>query len=216
MQVMKKALGAVSQTISSARTIFQDDRSGPSLIVRLLSSMQDDTSGIGAGVKALPKGLSISTQSLLSQLTSSANVQLLPHTLRSYKPYIDLGSYSTSLSRSDFSRRLREWFDTSSTSIERSATHWFSGLRSVKEVWTLRNSVRRHIATSGLNEEEKRHLTCSLDTLCQGRILAVWQETLSDTQATFKKTLDENVHAAQQKDPAKGEALCKTVPSISV
>ncbi|KAF5312388.1 hypothetical protein D9619_002857 [Psilocybe cf. subviscida] len=203
IQVMKKALGAVSQTISSARTIFQGEGSEPSLIVQLLSSMQEDTSRMVSEGKPLPKGLTISTQSLLSQLTSSANVQLLPHTLRSYKPYIDLGSYSTSLSRSDFTRRLREWFDASSTSIERSATHWFSSLRSVKEVWTLRNSVRRHIATSGLDKEEKRHLTSSLDKLCQGRILAVWQETLSDTQVTFKKALHENVHAAQQKDLAK-------------
>lgn len=212
---MKKALGAVSQTISSARVIFQDEGSEPSLIVRLLTSMQGDASRTVFEAKPLPKGLSISTQSLLSQLTSSANAQLLPHTLRSYKPYIDLESYSTSLSRPDFSRRLQEWFDTSSTSIEQSATHWFSGLRSVKEVWTLRNSVRRHIATSGLDKEEKRHLSFSLDKLCQGRILDIWQETLSDTQVAFKKALDENVHVSQTKDPAKGNAL-RDIYSIDI
>ncbi|KAF8973530.1 hypothetical protein BDZ97DRAFT_1648009 [Flammula alnicola] len=196
-QIMKKALSTIAQTVSSARTIFQDQTSEPSLIISVLQSIQEDQTESESPSKRLPDELHLTTQSLLTQLTSSANFQLLPPNLRLYKPYIDLNSSSASLSHSTLSQRLQEWFNASSDQWQHSASKWFSGLYSMKEVWTLRNSIRRYITSSGLDSTEKNYILSNLDSVCHERITGVWQKTLSDTETKFKKSLREKSSSQQ-------------------
>lgn len=197
---MKKALTTIVQTICSARKIFQDSSSERSLIFRVLESIQEDSQS-SVSFKSLPDELRLSTQSLLVHLTSSANFQLLPPSLRSYKPYIDLNSSSTSFPRSDFSQRLEEWFRNSSDHWQHSAGKWFSGLQSIKDVWTLRTSIRKYVLGSGLDKLEKNHILSNLDALCHEQISLIWQKLLADTQSKFKSRLQENLSR-----PPKSEA----------
>ncbi|KIM47756.1 hypothetical protein M413DRAFT_439424 [Hebeloma cylindrosporum] len=193
-QVMKKALATIAQTIRSARKIFQDSPSGRSLIFRVLESIQEEEDARSpTQVKPLPDELRLSTRSLLVHLTSSANFQLLPPSLRFYKPYIDLNSTSTSLPHLDFSQRLEEWFRDSSNHWQRSAGRWFSGLQNIKDVWTLRTSIRKYVLGSGLDKLEKKHLLSNLVALCHERITLIWQKLLADTQSKFKSSLLENL-----------------------
>jgi len=192
IQVIKKALATVAQTICSARKIFQDLPSERSLIFRALESIQEETRE-PAQLKTLPDELRLSTQSLLVHLTSSANFQLLPPSLRSYKPYIDLNSSSTSFPHLDFSQRLEEWFRNSCNHWKNSAGKWFSGLQSIKDVWTLRTSTRKYVLGSGLDKLEKKHILSNLDALCHERISLIWQKLLTDTQSKFKSSLQENL-----------------------
>ncbi|KDR85455.1 hypothetical protein GALMADRAFT_132149 [Galerina marginata CBS 339.88] len=191
-QVMKNALNTMFQTIGTARTIFHSEGSRRSLVICVLESIQADSES-DLQPNRLPDELSLSTQSLLTQLTSSANFQLLPPGLRSYKPYIDLTSSSTSLSQSEFSQKLQEWFNNASEQWRQAAEKWFSGLQSVKDVWSLRVSTKRCIIGSELKERENNHVMSNLDSLCHKRIIAIWQRTLLDTELNCKNRLRENV-----------------------
>lgn len=201
-QTMKRALSAIAQTIITARTIFKDEPAKASLIVRVLRSMQEDQSETTKDT--LPDDLYLTTQSLLTHLTSSANFQLLPTTLRLYKPYVDLSSSSTLLDHAELSQRLEEWFKSSSDQWRHSAAQWFLGLQSIKEVWTLRNSIRRYVTNSGLLKEEKIHILSDFDSLCHERTLGIWQNLLSDTETKFKKSLHDNISLSPQTEGIKG------------
>lgn len=212
-QVMKKALATIVQTICWARKIFQDSSSERSLIFRVLESIQEDALS-PTPLNSLPDELRLSTQSLLVHLTSSANFQLLPPSLRSYKPYIDLNSSSTSLSHPDFSQRLEEWFQNSSNHWQRSAGKWFSGLQSIKDVWTLRTSIRKYVLGSGLDKLEKKHLLSNLDTLCHERISLIWQKLLDDTQSKFGSNLQENLSCAPESETPLGSFTVKYILTL--
>lgn len=201
---MKKALVTIVQTICSARKIFQDSSSERSLIFRVLESIQDEDVRSPTPLKSLPDELRLSTQSLLVHLTSSANFQLLPPSLRFYKPYIDFNSSSTSLPHPDFSQRLEEWFRNSSNHWQRSAGKWFSGLQSIKDVWTLRTSIRKYVLGSGLDKLEKKHLLSNLDALCHERISLIWQKLLADTQSKFRSSLQENLSCPPENEATLG------------
>lgn len=194
---MKNVLNTISQTVCTARIIFQNDSSRPSLILRVLGSIQADYSESGAQSTGLSDELLLSTKSLLTQLTSSANFQLLPPNLRSYKPYIDLNSSSTSLSQSEFSQKLQDWFHNSCKQWQQSSEKWLSGLQSVKDIWSLRASLRRCTMESGLEEVEKDHVHSNLDLLCHRRISAIWQRTLSDAESKFKEGLRKNIFSVE-------------------
>lgn len=197
-QVMKNALSTIAQTVCTSRTIFQRRGSEPSLIDRVLESIQSE-SETSDSVSKLPAELQLSTQSLLSQLTSSANFQLLPPDLRSYKPYVDLHSSSATLTQVIFSQKLQEWFRTSSDRWKSSASQWFSGINTVKEVWTLRSSVRRFISTSGLEDSEKDIVSSNLDYLCHDRILDIWKKTLSGAEDEFKRRIHSSISVTSEK-----------------
>ncbi|KAF8167632.1 hypothetical protein B0H34DRAFT_24536 [Crassisporium funariophilum] len=197
-QVVKKALNTLSQTVCAARGIFQSDNSEPSLIGRVLESIQADPSEPNGYLKRLPDELYLSTQSLLFSLTSSANFQLLPSDLRSYKPYVDLNSASTALPQKNFTHKLQEWFKQSSKLWHDAAGVWFSKLQNVKEVWTLRTSIRRWLVPSGLNENEKAHLSSIIDSLCHERIIGIWKLILSDAETRFKSRLQASVSLPEQ------------------
>lgn len=194
---MKNAFNTISQTVCTVRTIFQDESSRPSLIYRVLESIQGESTKADGGHEPIPEELRLSTQSLLTHLTSSANFQLLPPNLRTYAPYVDLNSSSIALSQSGFSQRLKEWFNDACAQWRQAAQKWFSGLQSVKDVWTLRNSMKRCISGSGLIETEKECVVSDLDSLCHKRITEIWSKILSDSEATCQKRLRENVFSSE-------------------
>ncbi len=196
-QNMKKVLSAIAQTIIAAKIVFQDDPSKPSLILRVLQSVQDG-SDVHSLAHRLPDELQVTTRSLLTQLTSSANFQLLPANLRSYKPYIDLNSSSTYLPPVELDRRLQEWFQSSCDQWQNSASLWLQGLQSLKEVWALRNSMRRFMASSDLKAEELSFIFFQNDSLYHERIIEIWQRVLSEAEAKFRKSLNDQLSSHKQ------------------
>ena len=191
-QNMKKVFNTIAQTLIAAKVVFQDEPSKPSLILRVLRSMQDE-SDVHSLAHRLPDELQVTTRSLLTQLTSSANFQLLPANLRSYKPYIDLNSSSTYLPPVELDRRLQEWFQSSCDQWQNSASQWLQGLQSLKEVWALRNSMRRFMASSDVKAEQLSFIYSQNDSLYHDRIIEIWQRVLSDAEAKFRKTLNDQL-----------------------
>ena len=192
-QIVKKALNVISQSVCTARSIFLHEASDPSLIGRVLESIQTDSSRRDESSQTFPDELYLSTESLLANLTSSANFQLLPSAIRSYKPFVDLNSSSTYLAQPQFFQKVQTWFQESSNLWQTCAGGWLAGLQTVKEVWTLRSSIRRWIMTSGLKEEEITHLLSTTDTLCHDRISRIWTQALTNAEALFKTRLNSYV-----------------------
>lgn len=196
-QIVKKALNIISQSVCTARNIFQHEASEPSLIGRVLESIQADSSKPDGSSQRLPDELYLSTESLLASLTSSANFQLLPSTIRAYKPYVDSNSSSTFLAQPQFSQKVQTWFQQSSNLWQTCAGSWLTGLQMVKEVWTLRSSIRRWIMASGLKEEEKADLSSTTDSLCHERIVRIWTQALTGAEVLFKSRLSSYVSEPQ-------------------
>ena len=191
-QIVKKALNVISQSVCTARSIFLHEASNPSLIGRVLESIQTDSSKPDESSPRLPDELYLSTESLLASLTS-ANFQLLPSAIRSYKPFVDLKSSSTFLAQPQFFQKVQTWFQQSSNLWQTCAGGWLTGLQTVKDVWTLRSSIRRWIMTSGLKEEEILHLLSTTDSLCHDRIVRIWTEAFRGAEALFKTRLNSYV-----------------------
>jgi conserved oligomeric Golgi complex subunit 1 len=192
-QIVKKALNIISQSVCTARSIFRHNASEPPLIGRVLESIQADSSKPDEPSPTLPDELYLSTDSLLANLTSSANFQLLPLTIKSYKPYVDLNSSSIFLAQPQSSQKVQTWFQQSSSLWQTCAGGWLTGLQTVKEVWTLRSSIRRWIMASGLKEEEIIHLLSTTDSLCHERIVRIWTQALTGAEALFKSRLNSYV-----------------------
>ena len=189
-QIVKKALNIISQSVCTARSIFRHEASKPSLIGRVLESIQADSFKSDQSSPSLPEELHLSTESLLPNLTSSANFQLLPSTIKSYKPYVDLNSSSTFLAQPQSSQTVEMWFQQSSSLWQTCAEGCLIELPTVKEVWTLRSSIRCWIMTSGLKEEEIFYLLSTTDSLCHERIVTIWTQALTGAEALFKSRLN--------------------------
>ncbi|KAF9567030.1 hypothetical protein CPC08DRAFT_65181 [Agrocybe pediades] len=201
IKIMKNSLRTIFQTVGTARHIFCARQSSPSLIGRVLGSIQADNEG-DRDHDALPDDLIISSQSLLTQLTSSANFQLLPPNLRYYKPYIDMDSSSTSLPQDLLTRKLQDWFASASGQWRQSAERWISGLLTIKDVGSLRNSLRRNILAAGLEESEKEMTIRDLISLCNKRVIEIWKTRLSDAERDSKARLRDLVFADNNEDPS--------------
>jgi len=200
---MKSSLTIISQTVCAARNIFSTPESSSSLIRQVLEKIQSETEE-DSNPSVLPESLRISTQSLLTHLTSSANFQLLPQNLKYYKPYIDMDSPSTSLSQTVLSKKLSDWFQNSSKLWLQSADRWVSGLSSVKDVGALRNSVRRSVTVSGLNESEKQFAISNFNSLCNKRVTEIWKTRLSNAELSCKARLRDMVFKEHGSDFIEG------------
>lgn len=185
-QLMKNTLNVISHTICTARRLFDRKGEDRSLIFVVLFSTQSEPENFPSN---LPTELQLSTQTLLSQLTSSVNFQLLPYDVRSYKPYINLESSSASLTQSIYSSKLQEWFTSSCGRWQSSASQWLSCLATVKDVWTVKTSFKRFLSTSGLDEQEKFQISSNADGAFHKRILEIWQRAIDEAQNLFKTRL---------------------------
>jgi hypothetical protein len=180
-QVMKDALNTIVQTVCTSRAIFHAQPDIPSLLLRVLESIQTESDE-----NNLPVNLRVSTPTILALLTSSASIQLLPQDVKSYRPYVDLDTCLASLTQQVFFQKLHEWFRSSCERWETSSSKWLSGLNGIKEVWILRTSIKRLITTSYLSEEEKEYLSSNMDTLCHDQIVDIWKKRLSHAKDEFK------------------------------
>ncbi|TRM66104.1 hypothetical protein BD626DRAFT_546460 [Schizophyllum amplum] len=168
------ALDLIARTIIVARCIYQDDATSPGLAGRVLHFIQSDASD----ASDLPADLALTTQSLLATLPSSTHFQLLPPTLRAYKPYVDLSSSSSHL--------VPHVVQKPETAIDR----WFADLETVKEVWGVRKAVLKWIAgESGLKGGEASHIEGVFDDVCRQRLVGIWKASFLDTEKTFERQL---------------------------
>ncbi|PPQ99568.1 hypothetical protein CVT24_005356 [Panaeolus cyanescens] len=189
-QLMKRSLSTIIQTMTVAREIFEQKEGLPLLIRVLMTIQSESTSGDGKNqIDELPESLVLSTQKLLANLTSSANFQLLPESLRLYKPYVDLDSSSVKLSQGQLEKKLNGWLSDSSKRWKKSCQQWFLGLKSAKETWVVRGSLWRYISTSALVTSEKQQLLDILDSLAQDRIIDIWTNILTGAESQFRNTL---------------------------
>jgi conserved oligomeric Golgi complex subunit 1 len=177
------SLDAVSRTVKVAREVFQDKESKPSTIRAALEFIQSD----GSQNESLPKELQLSTQSILAGLPSSAQFQMLPQSLRSYKPYVDSSSASSSLSNGSLHKHLDEWFQKAIRRLKTSFDTWLVDIQNVKVLWAMRSSVRSWMDSfDGLEEAEVGHLKSVFDEVCRTRILDMWKSTLSEAEISFR------------------------------
>ncbi|KAJ7446473.1 Vps51/Vps67 domain-containing protein [Mycena galericulata] len=188
-EATQTALDAMVKTLTTSRSVFEETESKPSMIGTVLEYIQSDSPGPEPNSKSLPSELQLTTQSLLATLPSHTHFLLLPPSLRSYKPYVDLTSSSSLIEQTHFSRVLYEWFRTSNQTLQVAASKWFADLHTVAEVWTLRASIRQWIVESTLKLEEMETLKSIFDGAAQQRVLNIWKLALSDAEDAFQLQL---------------------------
>ncbi|KAF8078884.1 Vps51/Vps67 domain-containing protein [Lyophyllum atratum] len=213
------ALDTISETVRTAQSIFQEEStSHPSLIRRVLECIQSDAPNATETTQALPTELYLTTPTLLTTLPSSTHFLLLPPNLRSYKPYVDLTSPSSSIQHSQFTHKMDDWFRKSTSSLQMSVTRWFADLQSVKEVWSVRSSTRRWLSTSGLSHDKNSQMTGVLDELCRHRVIEIWKRKLAGSLESFGERLDSTLSSlnegskTQQKQTSPVDFLFQAPP----
>jgi hypothetical protein len=191
-QASQSVLEAIFSTVTVSRDVFQlPDNSQRSMIGRALERIQLDSPEPPTSAPAQASELCLTTQTLLTTLPSSAHFVLLPPNIKSYKPYVDLTSSSAIVAPEELIQRLNDWFQTSSSGLKTAVERWFSELHSVREVWSVRASIRKWMhVTPDLTEEERKHIRAIFDDVCQDRIPAIWKLSLSRTEAFFKERLE--------------------------
>jgi conserved oligomeric Golgi complex subunit 1 len=201
--VIHTALDSISRTVKATRSIYEDD-GGPSLIRRVLEYIQSSSIPPEQS-QQLPSELCLTTQILLTTLPSSTHFLLLPPNLRTYKPYVDLYSSSSSIPQSYLTQKVDEWFRQSSSSLHIAVEQWFLNLRSVKEIWSVRSSTKKRISNSGLVQEEASHLMNILDESCRTCIVRIWKLKLDSTLKCFEDCLNSTVSSLN--DPSKSRQM---------
>ncbi|TFK36962.1 hypothetical protein BDQ12DRAFT_608918 [Crucibulum laeve] len=213
-EAIRKALDTISQTISTARSIFEETGSQPSLLGLVLESIHSESTDSSKYAEELPPELHLTTQALLLTVISSAHFHLLPHSIRQYKPYIDLSSSSSSLPQSQFRQRLNEWFQLSTKQMHTSVEKWFIRLQNVKEVWSVRASIRKWVLVSEVHEEEKAQLLDMIDKICHRRVVDIWTVNLSDARQSFKTHLDSSTSFFTKRSSEQQEIIELSPPNL--
>jgi hypothetical protein len=203
-QSVEACLDIITSTASAARTIFQEqEATGKSLMTSVLENIQPTADP--AGLNSLPPELRLSTQLLLSSLPSSTHFLLLPQTIKSYKPYVDLTSTSSTVLPSILTKRLQDWFQKSCSEFSQALHAWFSKVNGMKEMWKLRNWIRKRLfETGGLLEDEKSHLHRIVDDACRHQLTSIWTAALRDAKSGFEKGLKGAVEVTLRRPGASG------------
>ncbi|PFH49700.1 hypothetical protein AMATHDRAFT_147119 [Amanita thiersii Skay4041] len=188
-EAIRAALAIVMQTVKSARDLFDQPGSSKANILHLLQSMHPDIPK-SQSLSTLPPELFLDTPSVLSVMLSSTQFQFLPPEIRSYKPYVDLGSDTALILQTHVTNKVGEWFGKSLEKLENSISQWLAQLQHVKDVWSVRSSVWRWITISEMREEEISLFLNTLDKLFSSRIENLWKNILLKMQHTFKEQLD--------------------------
>lgn len=138
----------------------------------------------------LPPELALTSQTLLSSLPSSNHFLLLPSNVRSYKPYVDGSSLSTSGPSGPFRRKIDDWFQNALQQARHALEIWFADLRSIHDVWKIRKWAMTWIyAAAGLQAQERTALSAALDAACQQRATSVWKAALSSAATVFRERM---------------------------
>lgn len=203
-QSIEACLDIITRTAGAARIIFQEqETTGKSLMTSVLENIQPTADP--AGLDSLPPDLRLSTQLLLSGLPSSTHFLLLPQTIKSYKPYVDLTSTSSTVLPSILVKRLQDWFQKSCAEFSQALRAWFSKVDSMKEMWKLRNWIREWLfKAGGLLEGERNHLHRIVDDACRQQLTGVWTAALRNAKSGFEKELKEAIEVTLRRPGASG------------
>ncbi len=180
-------LESITSTVGVARDVFRDRGSeNPSLMFRVLSFIQLD---VPDQATSLPSDLQMSTQHLLSTLPSASHFVLLPTTIRSYKPFVDLASATSSVSPAQLALQLSKWFSKAVTELRSVAKDWFAELRTLKEVWAVRSWFSDWLGGKELENEERRGLAEVVDDVAYDQAVKILRTALGDLQDGFRDEL---------------------------
>ena len=188
-EAMQTVLLIVVHTVKLARDMFDSEGSTSSMMHNLLKFMQPDNDN-SSGSVALPPELCLSTPSVLAILPSPIQLQLLPPNLKTYKPYVDLGSSSSMISQVNLTTKLDEWLVASISNMEKSFQPWLDQLQNVKDVWSIKSSVRKWISSAQTKPGEALRILNALDGRFRHRILELWQIGLQNACEEFSTQLE--------------------------
>ena len=184
---LETVLEAIASTVGVARAVFSNkSKDSPSLMSRILFFIQSDVPVLDA---SLPTELQMSTQHLLSTLPSASHFALLPSSIRSYRPYVDLTSATSSVPPAQLALQLGEWFSKAVTSLQNAAEGWFTDLRTLKEVWAVRLWFDEWLGGKELEDDEKRGLAEVVDGVAHGQAVKILRRVLGDVQNCFHDEL---------------------------
>ena len=168
------------------------------------------------GLDALPPELRLSTQLLLSGLPSSTHSLLLPQTIKSYKPYVDLTSTSSTVHPSVLTKRLQDWFQKSCTEFAQALHVWFSKVDGMKGMWKLRNWIRKWLfEADGLLEDERSHLHRIVDDACRQQLTSIWTAALRNAKSGFERELKAALEVTLRRPGSSGLQIPTVPPVIS-
>jgi hypothetical protein len=206
-QSVEACLDIMTRTSNAARVIFQEhETAGKSLMTKVLENIQPNADP--AGLNSLPPELRLSTHLLLSSLPSSSHFLLLPQAIKSYKPYVDLTSTSSTILPPVLTKRLQDWFQKSCTEFSQALRTWFSTVDGMKEMWKLRNWIRKWLFEAcGLLEDERRHLHRIIDDACRQQLTNIWTAALRNAKSGFEKELKTAVEITLRRPGASGRRI---------
>jgi hypothetical protein len=142
---------------------------------------------------------------LLSSLPSSTHFLLLPQNIKSYKPYVDLTSTSSTVLHSILTKRLQDWFQKSCAEFLQALHTWFLTVNGMKEMWKLRNWIRKWLfEADGLLEDERSHLHRIADDACRQQLTSIWTAALKNAKSEFEKELKAAVGVTLRRPGASG------------
>ncbi|KAF9015630.1 hypothetical protein BDQ17DRAFT_1418679 [Cyathus striatus] len=208
---IEKAVIVISKTVGTSRSLFVDDSSTPSMIKQVLKFINSDLAPSVESDSLPPSQLRLTTQSLLASLMPSTQLSLLPSSLNTYKPYVDLESSSSLFSTSVLSQKLEVWLRDSVETFQGCAREWLHHARTVKAVWNIRTSTWQLSQRSEMSGEEKLQLLSVLDNLCQERIIGIWESLLLESSQNFSERLSQSLSSFEvginQETGASAEGL---------
>ncbi|KAH9968614.1 hypothetical protein BC827DRAFT_1257663 [Russula dissimulans] len=208
---LEGVLEAIASTVSTARDIFRDQgHEDPSLMSRVLSFIQLD---VPPQDTSLPSDLQMSTQHLLSTLPSASHFTLLPTAIRSFKPFVDISSATSSVSSEHLALRLSEWFSKAVAELRGVTKGWFAELRTLKEVWAVRSWFDEWLEGKKVEGEERRGLAEVVDGVAHGQAVKILRTALGDLQDGFRDELQSTL--LQLRD-GTSEALVESTPTKSL
>ncbi|KAI9512526.1 hypothetical protein F5148DRAFT_1007960 [Russula earlei] len=207
-ECLEGVLEVIASTVGTARDVFRDrGLEDPSLMSRVLSFIQLD---VPAQDTSLPSDLQMSTQHLLSTLPSASHFALLPATIRSYKPFVDLASATSSVSSAQLALRLSEWFSKAVTELRNVARVWFTELRTLKEVWVVRSWFDEWVGAKAVEDDERQGLSEVVDDVVHVQAVKILRTALGDLQDGFRDELENTL--LQLRD-GTSEALVESTPA---
>ena len=188
---LESVLEAIASTVGIARDMFHNrSQEDLSLMSRVLSFIQLD---VPAQDTSIPSDLQMSTQHLLSTLPSASHFILLPTSIRSYKPFVDLTSATSSVSSVQLAPRLSEWFSKAVAELRSVAKGWFTELRTLKEVRAVHSWFSNWLEAKDVEDEEKLVLAEVIDDIAHGQAVKILRTALGALQDGFCDELQDTL-----------------------
>lgn len=196
--VIQTVFNAITNTVGTTREVFREVSAGkPSLIKQALEALQ--TEGKQSTYPSLPVELRLSTQTLLSSLPNSNHFLALPSDIRSYRPFLDMRSPSSTISQSVLDGKLQNWFNKATDQLRISGSSWLGRLETIKSVWDVQTSVWAWLSSSNtrVGEENQHALSALMGDICIKRMEEIWKSALEVISATFEDEFRSSLAAVE-------------------